>query len=162
MSRELLVEILLWYNVLSLAIWCGGTVFSMLVIVPLWSASPPESVRAFFLGTDFKRTVFRFFGPVTQIARALPLFALVIVAWPYANVRPWLIVPGATMLFGIVFTRAYVYRINDVLMLGGEGLPADDVRSLVRRWVIADRARFAIMAVGYVCLLRAFTMPLGV
>jgi hypothetical protein len=32
----------------------GGTLYQMVVIVPMWSAAPPESVRAFFEGTAYR------------------------------------------------------------------------------------------------------------
>lgn len=162
LRRELIVQVLFWYNVLSLGIWVGGTVFQMLVVVPIWSASPPESVHAWFGSGAYMTTIYNFFGPLTQVARIVPLFALVAIAWPYAAVRPWLIVTGATILFGFVLTRAYVYPINDVLFAkAGEGLDADAVRALVMKWIWADRIRFAVMSGGYICLLRAFRLPLG-
>lgn len=160
-SRELLVKVLLWYNVLSLAIWVGGTVYQMLVIVPMWSASPPESVTAFFKGTAYMTTIWNFFGPVTQLLRALPLLLLAIFAWRFAHLRPWILVCAGTMAVGLVMTRAFIYPMNDVLFTrAGEGLSADAVRSLVHTWIWWDRVRFAIMAGGYVCLLRAFALPL--
>jgi hypothetical protein len=161
MSRELLVKILLWYNVLSLAIWVGGTLYQMAVIVPIWSASPPESVRTFFQGTDFMKTIPHFFGPVTQIARVVPLFVLVGVAWKYDSVRPWIVACASTMLIGFIMTRAYIYPINDVLFWkAGGDLSPDAVRALVSKWILADRIRFAIMSGGFLCLLRAFSVPL--
>jgi hypothetical protein len=160
--REVLVQVLLWYNVLSLGIWVGGTLFQMLVVVPIWSASPPESLRAFWSGTMYYTTIHHFFGPATQVLRVLPLFALVLAAWPYAALRPWIAAAGATMLFGLVFTRAYVYPMNDVLYLrAGAGLAPDAVRALVTRWIFADRLRFAVMTGGYLCLLRAFRLPIN-
>ena len=50
-TRERIVRFFLWWAVLGFSIWVGGTLFKMLVIVPLWSASPPESVHAFFKGS---------------------------------------------------------------------------------------------------------------
>ena len=161
MSRELIVKILLWYNVVSLAVWMGGTLYQMIVIVPIWSASPPESLQSFLKGTTFTSHILHFFGPVTQIFRAVPLFALVALAWRYETIRPWVTACAVTLLIGLVMTRVYIYRINDVLFWrAGEGLSADEVRSLVRNWILADRIRFAIMAGGWLCLLRAFSLPL--
>jgi hypothetical protein len=68
----------LWLSVLALSTWVGGTLYQMLVVVPLWSASPPESVHAFFRGTDYNRTVFNFFGPPFMLARNVPLVAALI------------------------------------------------------------------------------------
>ena len=59
------VDVLLWYNVLSLAVWGGGTLFQMLVVVPLWSAHPPDTVRFFFTETRYTTTINNFFGPRT-------------------------------------------------------------------------------------------------
>lgn len=161
-TRELWVRILLWYNVLSLAIWAGGTLYQMLVIVPLWSADPPHSLQTFFKGTAITTTIPHFFGPVTQILRGVPLFVLVGLAWKYETIRPWITACGATFIIGLVMTRAYIYPMNDVLFWrAGEGLGKDEARALVRAWIIADRVRFAIMTGGYVCLLRAFSMQLG-
>ena len=51
-TRNRILLISLWLSVIALTTWVGGTLYQMLVIVPLWNASPPESVRAFFQGTD--------------------------------------------------------------------------------------------------------------
>ena len=161
MTRELFVRILLWYNVVSLAVWVGGTVYQMLVIVPLWSASPPESLRSFLQGTAFTTTIYNFFGPVTQLTRVPPVFILALVGWNQPQLRPWLLVCAGTMLVGLVMTRAYIYPMNELLAKAGDGLSADAVRALVRKWIIADRVRFAIMSAGYLCLLRAFSLPTG-
>jgi hypothetical protein len=160
-NLDLVVTILLWYNVLSLGVWVGGTLYQMAVIVPIWSASPPESVRAFFQGTRFMTTIPNFFGPATQVARALPLFILVAFAWNYESVRPWIVACAATMAIGLIMTRAYIYPMNDVLFWkAGGDLSPDALRVLVRSWIFADRVRFAIMSGGYLCLLRAFSLPL--
>jgi hypothetical protein len=158
MNRELLVKILLWYNVLSLGIWVGGTLFQMLVVVPIWSESPPETVTAFWKGTAYARTILHFFGPVTMALRVLPLLALLVAGWSVATVRPWVLACVATVAVGLVMTLAVIYPINDVLFFGGDHLAADEVRELATRWIWLDRARFAIMSGGYLCLLRAFSL----
>lgn len=162
MNRELLVRILLWYNVLSLGVWVGGTLYQMIVIVPLWSASPPETLHSFVQGTGYLTTIRHFFGPVTQVLRALPLFLLVAAAWNLPHLRPWVSTCAATLVFGLVLTRAYIYPMNDVLFdHAGGNLAPDAVRALVDAWIRADRVRFAVMTGGYLCLLRAFSLPVG-
>ena len=42
-KRDRILVFLLWVAVLFQARWFGGTLYQMLVIVPLWSASPPCS-----------------------------------------------------------------------------------------------------------------------
>src|SRR5581483_7600099 len=115
------VEILLWYNVLSLAIWFGGTLFQMLVVVPLWSARPPETVRRFFTETRYTATINNFFGARTQALRVIPLFLLLICGWTFAELRLWLVIPAIAMAIGLAMTRAYIYPINDVLIFKAGG-----------------------------------------
>src|SRR5579863_2552562 len=139
MLRHGIVEVLLWYNVLSLSIWFGGTIYQMLVIVPLWSSAPPESVRAFFAGTGYPRTINNFFGQRTQALRAIPLFLLPIVGWADADLRLWLAIPALCMTVALVMTLAYIYPINDTLIFkAGGDLAADEIRNLARRWIAAD------------------------
>jgi hypothetical protein len=157
MGRDGIVEALLWYNVISLSIWFGGTIYQMLVIVPLWSAAPPESVRAFFAGTGYPRTINNFFGRRTQALRAIPLFLLPIIAWADAALRLWLAIPALCTAVALLMTLAYIYPINDTLIFkAGGDLAPDEVRRLARRWIVADRIRLAIMTVGFLALLYAF------
>jgi uncharacterized membrane protein len=78
MMRDRALVFLLWLSVIALSTWVGGTLYQMLVVVPLWNASPPESVRAFFQGTDYNRTIVHFFGPPFMLARTLPLLAALV------------------------------------------------------------------------------------
>jgi len=159
--RDTIRRFCLWWAVLGFSLWVGGTVFHMLVIVPLWSASPPESVRAFFHGTDFNRTVWNFFGPPWMVARSVPLLVALLLGWRSPAHRRFLLIATACMLFGVVYTVAYIYPINTVLMTqaGGTGTP-DEIRALVQRWIFADRLRFGIGLVGFLALLRAFSTPI--
>jgi len=159
-ARTRISQILLWYNVVSMSIWFGGTIFQMLVIVPLWSSSPPESVRTFFQGTDYMRTIYNFFGPPFMLARALPLLLGAIVGWHLTKHRVWLAVPVVCMLVGVVMTLGIIYPINDILFVkAGGDLSADSIRGMARQWILLDRIRFAIMSLGFFSLLRALSIP---
>jgi len=150
----------MWWSVLGLATWVGGTMFNMFVVVPLWSASPPDSVQAIFTDAGLNKTIWNFFGPPWMALRSVPLIATLIVGWPYRAHRRLLIVSVVIVILGIAFTLIYIYPINAVLM-GQPGYTAtpDEMRSLVRQWIIADRIRFAVMTVGFIYLLRAFAIP---
>jgi Domain of unknown function (DUF1772) len=160
MIRHGIVEALLWYNVLSLGIWFGGTLYQMLVIVPLWSAAPPQSVRNFFTATGYTRTINHFFGRRTQALRAIPLFLLPIAGWAYPELQLWLAIPALAMAIALAMTLAYLYPINDVLIFkAGSDLDGETIQQLTRRWILADRIRFGIMTIGFVSLLYAFRLP---
>ncbi len=155
-----IVDVLLWYNVLSVAVWFGGTIYQMLVIVPLWNAAPPESVRTFFPASGYPRTIGNFFGRRTQALRAIPLFLLAAFGWADPELRLWLTIPAACMATALVLTLAYIYPINDTLIFkAGGDLDADGIRDLARKWIAADRVRLAIMTIGFLALLYAFRLP---
>jgi hypothetical protein len=158
--RERLLRFFLWWAVIGFALWFGGTWFHMVVVVPLWSSSPPESVRAFFGGTDFNRTIWNFFGPPWMVVRNLPLILALITAWPLRVQRRLLLVAVACMTFGVLYTLFYIYPINNVLMTQAGGAGSDEqIREMVRQWIFADRLRFIVGIFGFVCLLRVFAMP---
>lgn len=45
--RYIATLICVWMAVITLAVSVGGNIFQMSVVDPVWSASPPESVRTF-------------------------------------------------------------------------------------------------------------------
>jgi hypothetical protein len=53
----------------------------MLVFNPLWTASPPESVRAYWVDAHFYDTIFNFFGPAWQIGRIVPALGALLACW---------------------------------------------------------------------------------
>lgn len=160
--RDRILVGLLWLSVITVTTWVGGTLYQMLVIVPLWSASPPDSVRTFFQGTDYNRTIYHFFGPPWMVARNLPLVLALLAGWHRPRHRyALLLAVTCLLLFGVVFTLAYVYPINAVLFhQAGGSHSAEEIRAMVDRWIFADRMRFAIGIVGFLALLWAFRQPI--
>jgi hypothetical protein len=160
--RDRILLISLWLSVVALTTWVGGTLYQMLVIVPLWSASPPESVRAFFQGTEWNRTIFNFFGPSFIAARNVPVLAALIAGWHLPQHRRALLIATICFTgFGAIFTIAYVYPINAVLFeqAGGSGSAAE-IRALASRWILFDRLRFIVGLVGFAAVLHAFRLPI--
>jgi uncharacterized membrane protein len=161
MSRIRLAQALLWVSVVNAAIWMGGTVFMMLVFNPLWTASPPESVRAYWVEARFYESIFNFFGPWWQFVRTVPVIGALLACWNQPRHRPLLLVNVGTLLAAIAMTLFYIYPMNDVLFTTAiDSLSRDAAREMTANWVVADRARFAIMCAGFVCLLRAFSIPI--
>jgi hypothetical protein len=140
--RNRLFHFFLWWAVIGFSVWLGGTVFSMTVVVPMWSEAPPQSVKEFFGGTSFNTYIFNFLG------------------WYSKPHRRYLLITFISLLIGIIFTATYIYPINDILMTraGGEHSP-DEIRAMVDQWIFADRIRFVVMGIGYFFLLKAFRLP---
>jgi hypothetical protein len=133
----------------------------MVVIVPIWSDSLPESVYTFFRGTSFNQNILHFFGPVWMPIRYLPLYGMLFFGWGLPSHRPLFIVTAICMTFVLVFTLAYVYPINAVLFTrAGGDLSVEEIRAMLHRWIIADRVRFAVASIGYLALLRALSIPM--
>ena len=87
----------------------------------------------------------------------IPLFLLLICGWFFPELRLWLAIAALTMAVGLAMTFGYVYPINATLIFKAGGDRSDDeIRSLTRRWIAADRLRFAIMTIGFLALLYAF------
>lgn len=159
--RDHALDLLLWYSVLAWGTWLGGTLYQMLVVVPLWSVSPPESVRAFFTTTDYNRTIVHFFGPPFMAARTVPLLVALAVAWHRPAHRLPLLIAAVGVVLATIFTIVYVYPINAVLFAqaGGTGSP-EQITAMVRQWIWADRLRFGVGVVAFLSLLWAFRLPL--
>jgi hypothetical protein len=156
------LAMMLWLAIIGMGSWAGGTLYQMVEVVPVWSSSPPESVRTFFGDTDFGRHKVRFFGPPTMIARNLPLILALVVAWPRRQHRAWLLLAVGCFAFGLILTLAYVYPINAVLFNQAGGSGSDiEIRSMVSRWIFADRVRFVVGLVGLFAVLKAFRLPMG-
>jgi hypothetical protein len=159
--RNQALNVLLWYAIFAWGIWLGGTVYQMVVVVPLWSASPPESVRAFFHGTDYNRTIFRFFGPPFMAARLIPTLIALALAWRLPKHRLALGVAAVCLTTTVIFTLTYVYPINAILFeqAGGQH-SAIEIAEMVRTWIWADQIRLGVGVVAFVAILRAFRLPL--
>src|SRR5476649_2052120 len=116
MNREMVLLWSLWLAVILMAIWIGGTIYQMLVIVPLWTASLPESLRLFTQGTDFTRTVLRFFGPPFMVARLTPIVVALAAGWRSPRHRAALLVALISYVFVVAFTLLYIYPINATVL----------------------------------------------
>jgi hypothetical protein len=151
-----------WLSVLALGTWAGGPLYQMLVVVPMWSASLPESVYAFFRGTDYHRKIFNFFGPPFMLARNLPLVVALIAGWHLPRHRTPLLVAVACFLgFGVLFTAGFVYPVNAVLFAqAGGGVSAEEVRRMAEQWIFRDRLRFVVGLIAFFAVLYAFRLPL--
>ncbi len=160
-TRNQALNVLLWYAIFAWGVWLGGTLYQMLVVVPMWSVSPPESLRVFLQGTDYNRTIYHFFGPPFIAARTLPTIIALALAWHLPRHRVALSVAVVCVAAIVIFTLVYIYPINAVLFdrAGGDH-SATEITAMVRAWIWADRIRFGVGIVAFVAILRAFRLPL--
>lgn len=160
--RQKLFIIFLWLAVINLSIWIGGTLFHMIVVLPIWSQPLPGSVKEFFGGTRAYEYLLNFYGPKWMVIRILPVIISLLLGWYSRRHRYFLLITTSTLALGIILTIIYVYPINEAIMAkAGEGSSPDEIRRMVSNWILADRLRFAIIFIGYSFLLWAFRLPLS-
>jgi hypothetical protein len=81
MGRQKFFIIFLWLSVINLSIWIGGTLFHMIVVLPIWSQPLPESVKEFFGGTPAYEYLLDFYGPKWMIIRILSIIVSLLLGW---------------------------------------------------------------------------------
>ncbi|MEJ7830299.1 MAG: anthrone oxygenase family protein [Segetibacter sp.] len=160
--RKKLFNFFIWWAVISFSLWVGGTLFNMTVVVPMWSESPPQSVKEFFGETSFYKYMFNFFGPPWMVIRVLPVLIALILGWYSKLHRNYLLTTLIILILAIVYTLTYIYPINDILMAkAGADKSAEEIKTMVDKWLFNDKLRFAVMLVGYFFLLKAFRLPIS-
>jgi hypothetical protein len=81
--------------------------------------------------------------------------------WGLPAHRSLCIITAICMTFVLLFTLIYVYPINAVLFTqAGGDHSVEEIRAMLHRWIIADRARFGVGCIGYLALLRALNIPI--
>jgi hypothetical protein len=161
--RQRLFRLLLWIAVLMWTTWIGGTLYQMVVIVPIWSASVPQNLNVLFhdLHPNLSDTARHFFGPSWVLPRYLPPLLALLVGWPFVSHRRWLLITALSTVIIVASTFLYVYPINAVLFFGParESQSPEELRALAEHWILVDRLRYAVGIGGFLALLRAFSLP---
>jgi hypothetical protein len=160
-SRQKLFVIFLWLSVINLSIWIGGTLFHMIVVLPLWSQPLPDSVHNFFEGTRAYEYLLDFYGPQWMFIRILPIVIAILFGWNNQRHRNFLLITLLTIVLGVILSILVVFPINEAIMAkAGEGSSHEEINKMVETWILADRFRFALISIGYLFLLWVFRLPI--
>lgn len=148
--RHKLASGLLIASVIVWGIWCGGQVFNELMTVPLWSASPPESLKTYAeLPSRGGAPFFPLFNPLFVVLA----IAATLAAWKYARrSRKWLALSAliAVALFiSLVFYLAPLVGSMFRHSVAGD-LPASEIVAGVERWKLGNRIRLVVELFGFV------------
>jgi|SRR5688572_10920517 len=159
--RQKLFVIFLWLSVINLSIWIGGTLFHMIVVVPLWSQPLPGAVHDFFGSTNAYEYLLDFYGPQWMVFRILPIVIAILIGWNYQPHRNYLLITLLTIVLGIILSILVIFPINEVIMENaGVGISNEGIDEMVETWILADRIRFALISIGYLYLLWVFRLPI--
>ena len=163
--RGRFTRMFLWISVLAWGILVGGKLFDLRVLVGSWSASPPESLSLLPYGPRFPVDTGDFFFPIS-VALLVCSFGGLIAGWNTpSRFRILLAVPAVMLLVTLVFTVLWFWPANAALWAVARGAPNAmrdhaEVAELVRQWVRYDWLRVAVGLVGFVCSIRAISIPL--
>ncbi len=118
-ARTSIATLCLWVAILQAAVSLGGNVFQMVVIDRVWSASPPESVRAFFVGTPYYELLKSFHLSPLLFVGVICMLGSLSLYWNVPGKRNWILLAVVIQLIIVLGTVFYIYPINDVLFLRG-------------------------------------------
>lgn len=141
---------LLIASVIVWGIWCGGQVFNELMVVPIWSVSPPESLKTFAeLPRRGGANFFFIFGPLMLILTIAAMF----VAWKgVRKARIWLALTAATSIVLFVALVFYLVPLVGSMFqhsITGD-LPAAEIIAGVEQWKIGNKIRLIVELFGFV------------
>jgi len=154
----------LWLFVIVLGIEIGAGLYETLVVVPLWSASPPDSVVAYYQHNTSNPQLAlnpggRFWMVNTPLVGLLAVAALLSGLKTRPEHRRWRIV--ATRAAIIVVAATFAWFVPNIMILneGGRGLSADQIASLSNWWVRLNWVRVVVYSTGWLAGLCALTVP---
>jgi Domain of unknown function (DUF1772) len=162
--RTQLTRAFLWISVLAWGILVGGKLFDLRVLVGAWSASPPDSLSLLPYGPRFPVDTGAYFFP-SSVALLVCSFGGLIAGWntPW-SFRALLAIPALMLLVTLVFTVLWFWPANAALWAVASNAPnalqdPGEVAALVRRWVMYDWLRVAVGMTGFICSVRAISVP---
>lgn len=153
-NRVVIAQITLWFLVLSAGILTGGSIFEGVVLTPLWSHSPPESVRQWAHGTIQSK----FFAFATPFYALSVLATLLASRWMPAKQRQWALLAGLCGLIVVIATFTFFFPIlQKTEGAQGAGLSDEEVTRLVQQFKTWHWGRWGLLIGGWLAGLRAFS-----
>lgn len=142
-------EIVLWLFVIDLGIAFGAGWYEARIVVPIWSSAPPHSLRS----PDSGR---KFWGFVTTVPLTLLTIANLYVAWQSAEPRRIYWLSAAAVVFA-ERVLTFAYFIPTIIRLQRDHPPSAELEKAVLRWTRLNYLRNALILVGWLLALRAFS-----
>jgi Domain of unknown function (DUF1772) len=144
---QIIAKIMLWLAVVAWALWFGGLVYEMVVIMPLWSTNLPNSVLEWNSRPNFVINPTRFYLPI-------------VLNWKSRSQKTWLILSTVCVITAFVFTLIYFFPKNEVLFRNQiAGLNGEEITAIANAWIRGNWIRVGMMTVGFFAALKAFGLP---
>ena len=150
--------IILLLFVLGTAILFGGSLYSSLVVEPLWSSNPPESLHEYghvvmLAGGNF----FRFVTPLVG------LLALATLVTSFKTAKPhlwWRLAASAFFLWAFIWS--ILYFVPTAMFLSSPGVDSisgPEAIQMTETWVRNDSIRMILLIITLICGIRALYLP---
>jgi len=147
--RNKLASVFLIASTVVWGIWCGGQIFNELMVIPLWSSSPPETIKLY---NEIPRKggapFFVLFNPLFVVLA----IASAILAWKRARrSRKWLALSATLAL--VVFAMLMLYLVplvgnTQARAMAGD-LPAAEIIARIDAWKFGNRIRLFVELCGF-------------
>jgi hypothetical protein len=148
--RNKLAPALLIASIFFWGIWCGGQVFNEMMTVPKWSASPPESLKAY---DALPSTASLPFFPIFGLLFVILAIGAAIAAWKSARrAKIWLALSAGTSLvlfISLVFYLAPLVQGMFQHSIAGD-LPAANIVAGVEQWKLGNQIRLIVELFGFI------------
>ncbi len=165
MTRQFsIAQVFLWLFVIVLGITLGGGLYETLVVMPVWSAAPPDSVIAYYQhNVDNPRFILdqggRFWIFLTPLLGLLAIVTLLSGLRTPPEHRKWRIIGTTLTLIVIVFTFAwFVPNIIKLMSKSVTTMSPDEITGLTNWWVRLNWLRAIVYFAGWLAALRALTL----
>lgn len=165
MTRQFsFTQAFLWLFIIFTGIEIGGGLYEALVVVPLWSFAPPDSVIAYHQhNLDYPQLAInaggRFWMFFTPIVGLLALTVILSGFKTQPEHRRWRLTSGIIAFLLIVTTFAWFVPNIMILTKGGAGLNGEQITSLVHWWVRLNWVRVVVALTAWITGIRALTIP---
>lgn len=165
MTRQFsIAQIFLWLFVITLGITIGGGLYETLVVMPLWTAAPPESVIAYHRHNVANPQFTldqggRFWIFLTPLLALLTVAALLSGLRTRPEHRKWRMT--ATVLALVVVISTFAWFIPNIIKLTGEGVTTmnpDQITSLTNWWSRLNWLRAILYFAAWLAALRALSI----
>jgi hypothetical protein len=162
MGRERWTRAFVRVSAIAWGVGLGAKLFDLLVLASAWGASPPASLALYPYGPGFPINPGTFFQPLSALL-LLAVVGALICGWKTpSRYRLWLWVPLAALALIWIATPTVFWPMIDEIYNAAHGrIGRSDVElaQLVRRWMIFDWMRVAMIAAGFLASLRALSLP---
>jgi hypothetical protein len=159
-SRTRWLIIFLWVSVFAWGIGFGAKLFELVVLIPAWAANPPASLSLLPYGPRWPYNPGDFFQPLSALLVIGTVGALVSGWRTSRTYKAWLWASLISLLLIWLATPTLFWpMIRDLYgaSTGSRPLTEAAARGLAAQWIVYDWIREALIAVGFVCGVRAIS-----